>query len=489
MLRINCHNLIERIKLLAEPPEKGLLWISLLNLFGYLLFFLFISIGGQSAPALLAEPFLFLTLSGLLYLYFRGYQLVRQITLTKSTLLILGVIALLIFAVAMITPPFQSTDIYGYVNRGWQQWAYHTNPYTTVISQLPNWANDPMLTDHWINNPCPYGFVFAHLTRWLCALGQGNLLLTVMLFKFLNLLVHLTLGGLIYVACRRLKYSTPLATTYLYLLNPYILLQFLSNGHNGLLLAVFSTGAATLAVLGGWIWVLPVLLAGSLIKYLSVLTLPFSLLLIQRKAGWKILLGSLGLCAVLFLLVAAPYLKDYPDFILDRIAANAVETSSSLHSVLVYLVDDLGGFIPGLSSALSTPQANQLFKRILLLGFLGFAVYLGRNALKEKPYSISSYLNHIFLIQFVFVCFISPKFFPWYLGMFFPLALLLPESAFSRKLMLWVISAQLFAFTFLTNAHYLDYLVLTALPIMLAFRTEKQKQTQGSLQLQVSAAD
>jgi hypothetical protein len=45
--------------------------------------------------------------------------------------------AALFCAACVLVYPFHSTDVFGYVNRGWQQVHYHMNPYVYTVAEVP----------------------------------------------------------------------------------------------------------------------------------------------------------------------------------------------------------------------------------------------------------------------------------------------------------------------------------------------------------------
>jgi hypothetical protein len=109
----------------------------------------------------------------LLYLFRRGYRIVRDSTDGSHVRTIVAFAALFCVTCALAYP-FHSTDVFGYINRGWQQAHYHLNPYVHTVAETPGWREDPMMWEHWIYNPNPYGFLFTLLARLLCLLGGGN---------------------------------------------------------------------------------------------------------------------------------------------------------------------------------------------------------------------------------------------------------------------------------------------------------------------------
>src|SRR5262249_28552280 len=144
--------------------------------------------------------------------------------------------------------PFDSLDLYGYVNKGWLQHHYGLNPYVQTVDSLPLWHSDPMFTNVWIHNPCPYGFLFARIARLACLIGDGNLLRTLLIFKLFNLGAGMLTAIFLYLTAKKLAVRRPDLALYLYLWNPLLLLQEIANGHNDILMAASMIVAVYLAV-------------------------------------------------------------------------------------------------------------------------------------------------------------------------------------------------------------------------------------------------
>lgn len=66
-------------------------------------------------------------------------------------------------------------------------------------------------------------------------------------------------------------------------------------------------------------------------------------------------------------------------------------------------------------------------------GFVAFYAALAWRTVRGTGYDSATYLRDCVLISFVLVCVASAKYYPWYLGMFFPLALWLPEGDRLRR--------------------------------------------------------
>ena len=171
---------------------------------------LFFSILGNGGHIALRQLFIWPALLALIFFYCRSGRIVRRVRLTSPGLIVL--FAVVFGLLALLIPPFHSTDLYDYVNYGWMQSHYHLNPYVNVVSDIPGWRRDRMLTaTGWEHNSCAYGFLFALLTRILCDLGGGNLPLSLILFKITNLACLAAIGWLVFLCTQRLQLPSSLA--------------------------------------------------------------------------------------------------------------------------------------------------------------------------------------------------------------------------------------------------------------------------------------
>ena len=121
--------------------------VAALTLLIYAVLAIFYSTPALSASRNNKELLVWPVTLSLLWAYWQGYVLLKKNLIPKSWILGVG---LALAIVAVLVPPFHSTDMFGYVNRGWQQVHYHLNPYVYTINDIPHWENDPMITNNWV---------------------------------------------------------------------------------------------------------------------------------------------------------------------------------------------------------------------------------------------------------------------------------------------------------------------------------------------------
>ena len=413
---------------------------------------------------------------------------------------------------AMAIRPFHSTDVYGYINRGWQQVHYGLNPYVYTIDTIPGWQNDPMLTNHWVNNPSPYGFIYLLIAKSLCFLGlltgatdKGALLWW---FKGSNVLVHLGTAYIIWqgvsFTAKQIKKSieaedasqpnSPLpfdaiepqknrftwcnfkvltecpperqaqVTLALYLFNPLILFHEIANAHNDLWMGFFLTLAGYVAITANWLWLIPAVFASVLIKYGSVVLIPFALLLLIKQKQIKVGVLQGGFLALMIAaLTGVSYLGDWQHFHLKEISRNALVSHSSLHAFWFAtwkVIFKLFGHLTADQREVVRQGLSTLLTSSFGLFYIGFLF----KRIRDVDYTAQKWIQDSVLILMILIGLISLKFYAWYIGIFFGMSLLLPMNDW-RKLFTWTFSLmQLMSLTIVGQSHILNFALMSAVP-------------------------
>ena len=419
--------------------------------------------GAESLAHFSREFIAWFVVLSLMALYGYGWRLAR--TSPAISLRLVVTFGLMFGLVCVAIAPFHSTDLYSYINRGWEQTHYHLNPYVRTVSSIPNWERDRMFATAWVDNPCPYGFLFALIARSLAWLGNGNPLVTSFLFKTLDLACFAGIGWLLFAAGKELRLDRLDLPLYLFLWNPLVLLHEIANGHNDLLVALFLMIAIYFIVTERMVFVIPALICGALIKPPLAITVPFALVLVLRSADIRETLTSLGLALIAIAATAAPYIADLRNFPLAVMADNLLSTTGSLKSVFDDLLKAIAETLPALH--LPIPNLSAAFGAVIWLSFAGFFFLQLIRFAENNGYLVKRFLAVTVLMQFVLIAVASSKTYPWYINMFLPAALLLRLPNWLTRLVVVVSCTELLGFTFLGQAHFLNYLDLIALPTIL----------------------
>jgi hypothetical protein len=148
----------------------------------------------------------------------------------RSLLITLGLWALPL----CVAPPMFSRDVYSY---GAQGWMVHigASPYFWGPGAYPQ---DPFLgdvPDMWSHTPAPYGPLFLQLARWVVDLGSEETVPTVLGMRLLAIAGVLLLIRYVPRLAQHCGVS-PDKAVWLGVLNPLVLLHFVSGAHNDALL-------------------------------------------------------------------------------------------------------------------------------------------------------------------------------------------------------------------------------------------------------------
>src|SRR5262249_2996271 len=209
---------------------------------------------------------------------------------------------------------------------------------------------------------------------------------------------------------------------YLYSWNPLVVLQYLVDVHNDMIVGLLVVMAAYLLLKDRPFWTLPLLVAAGLIKYVPLVLTPFALVFLIRRKGWKSGVGAVILSAAIVFAGAAPYVSEFASFKYHLIWVQLFESTGSLHTFMLYSLRALGRVWPPLASSLSSFGAVTQVTLWLMFAFFfarQFFVFWKQPAL-EPFMMIQRWTTILFVLIFV----ASSQFYAWYIGMMFPLAIL-----------------------------------------------------------------
>lgn len=413
------------------------------------------------------EAILLIVTAALAGLYFCGVKFARRATTSSIVIFAIG-----IGIIGFITPPFDSTDVYFYMASGWHQAHYGGNPYSGLLREVAGAAEDPMIQNQWMERnrnpwldiPMPYGFLFALVARTIAWLGRGNFWATLWLFSFLNLAMHSGTALLLWKAGKLLPEGNGKVLLYLYSWNPFVVLQYLADLHNDIIVAFLVVLAAYLVLKDRPVWSLPLLVAAGLIKYITFVLVPFAFIFLVRHKGWKQGIRALLLSGALVVLTAVPYAGDLASFKYRLILAQLSESTGSLHAFVVYLFRALSRMSPALVNHIPSFRiVTQLALWIIFAAFVSCELYISwRDRSEQALTMIQRWTSILFALIFV----ASSQFFAWYIGMMFPLALLTHRKTILTDAVIALSGAHILSFTFLRRKAIGYFLVATVLPLL-----------------------
>ena len=407
------------------------------------------------------EIFHWFLVFGLIASYVKGYLALLALPASPQMRRLIVNFAGAFLLISVLTNAFQSIDVRCYVNLGWTQTHYHLNPYTVTVSQIPGWREDPMFYPEWVYNPAAYGFLFSWLASGICMAAKGNYWVSILLFKLMNAGAAALTALVLWRGCKRLNLTNPEHALYLFLWSPLLLIHGVANAHNDILMAFFTIAGLYLAIRGNWLFVLPTLMLGVLIKYGSAVILPFAFLFLGRRNGWGRAVASLTAAMGVMAAFSLPYLSPHLD--LGRFVGNMVSMHRSIPSLIFFPFEVSATWWPSFKP--SAEVIGNVIRASFWIGFTAFGLWIGLKRFLKRDYSLQTFLRDCLLIQFVLICIVSSKYYTWYLCMIFPLCLWLPSDDRLRTTVLALSVAHLASLTFIDGTHALNVLVTILAPI------------------------
>ncbi len=477
----------------SKSPLAAFMAIGIWTAVIYLLILFYINQGYlidmQTAPkeTPMVSCVLWFGLVMLIFLYLKGSCLLKNQNHIHVRH-ILG-FALLFSLIGLFIRPFNSTDLMSYMKEGWAQYHYGLNIYVHPVAMVSHWRQDPMFYNaDWFKYVTPYGFLFALIEKTLAWFGQGNYMATMFLFKGLNIIAHLGTALLVYACARSLGLKNPLLATYLYAWSPLIILYHIANGHNDILMGCLTCLALYFLIKKQWLWVLPVLMGATFIKYAPALSFLLAALFLWKQAKPKALVYSALLALLLLLGMSFPYWTHSFKSDAHNVVSTVATSHNSLHTAILYTLYDFGSALGPFKQLYQAAilQFGLYLKALLYGGFFMMIFHVTRQFRKTESPSEPLLIDKMVFLQFVLIVFISAKYWPWYIGMFFPMALLLEESHWLRNITIILSLTNLFYLVLVGDNQYLptNGIAMTIAPLLLywLWRSIQRKATPTTLQ-------
>lgn len=418
-------------------------------------------------PRWVREPARWVFAAAQLGTFAAGYRAVRALAPERRPARRVAAVAAPLAVAAVCVRPFHSTDLFTYINVGWQQAEYGQNPYAVMLYETPNFLTDPMFHPVWLFVPTPYGFLFS-LEAWgIGTLAGRDYALTVALHKAVAIVAYGLLGAAVWAGLKRFRVAQPVVGLYLCVCNPLMLVHYLGHAHNDLQMALGVTAAVAAAAGGRWLVPFPLLAAGALVKAPAALAAPFLALYLLRRHGWWRTVAGLALAGGLVAVSAVPYLDG---MLTRRSPVTGNVTLSDLHNSLAsaahFPVEVAEPHLPALKHHADASRAAVRWATWAVFG--GWYLFLvGRRV--RTPGGDPELARDVALALLAFVL-CSPKFHVWYVGWLVPLAVWLPPGDWVRRAALALAAAGLLAITALYQAHFANALLMVALPVWWAAR-------------------
>jgi alpha-1,6-mannosyltransferase len=172
----------------------------------------------------------------------------------------------------LLAPPLFSRDAYSYFAQG-KLVLNGFDPYTNGVSSVSGWFRDgvdPM----WSQAPTPYGPLFLALSRGVAALVGENPYASVIVFR----LIAVAGVALLAFYIPRLAFHCGIDASkalWLGVMNPLVLMHFVSGAHNDALMIGLITAGIVIAIEGRGASGIVLVTLGAMVKPIGLLAIPF----------------------------------------------------------------------------------------------------------------------------------------------------------------------------------------------------------------------
>jgi 4-amino-4-deoxy-L-arabinose transferase-like glycosyltransferase len=205
----------------------------------------------------------FAVLQGVVRIPQIGNATSRQIWLRRSVFLF----PLLFGAIMVWMQPVTTTDLYGYVARGYLYAQLHQNPMITKATLLPGGLSVD-------RPPSPYGPAWMVVTALVSEVAGNNLLANMLLFKLIGLVGVAAAIWLVDYLARKLYPERRLRILVLFAWCPLLIFDSIGNGHNDIIMMVCVLAAFALMLNRRARVAFAFLALGALVKYVSAVFIP-----------------------------------------------------------------------------------------------------------------------------------------------------------------------------------------------------------------------
>ncbi len=178
--------------------------------------------------------------------------------------------------------PVNAIDMQMYAARSRLFTEHGVDPIAVAPVDFPGDPWMALVSAEWSGRTSPYGPLWTLVAAPITLLAGDDLLRALLGFKLLALNCYLATGWLI---ARALPDERPAVAALVFLWNPLVLWEAVGNGHNDAVVALLLVAAMAAFIRGRLVWVLPALVAATLLKYVSVVLLPLALVAVVRRAG------------------------------------------------------------------------------------------------------------------------------------------------------------------------------------------------------------
>ena len=321
----------------------------------------------------------------------------------------------IISIIFVLVIPFMCSDVFYYIGIGRINSEYGENPYYITIKEfIEQDENKELLKEDtvlkqayqndWADSTVVYGPVWTIICGLIAKMSFGNIDAGILLFKLINLVVHLLNCYVIY------KMTNKKIFVLLYGINPFVLVEGIAMVHNDIFIVLFTLLSIYFILKKKNIMMSLVFLAiATTIKYVTILLLPFIIIYYAREyKPSKRFIECIKYGMIFLIMIIVPYLVYVKDFhILSGIFIQQEKLAKNFYIILKQYFFEI-------------PNIIGISKKILLGSFIIIYAFTCVILLNKKKIKFREQMEQYekFLLAFIFL--LITNFQPWYILWLFP---------------------------------------------------------------------
>lgn len=306
----------------------------------------------------------------------------------------------IISIIFVVMLPWTSSDIFYYMGVGKLDSQYGKNPYYITMKEYyeQNDIDDEILEQgangFWANTTVVYGPIAQFIFKTCTAISFKNINICLAIFKILNVIVHLANCYLIYKLSNK-KFAI------IYGLNPFVLLEFIGNVHNDIIVVFFVLLTLYFLKQRKLLPSLVNLALATGIKYFTILLLPVVIIYhFRNERRLNIRFLRCFQYGILFLIILtleyALYFRDFQ--VVFAMFAQTSKYSKSIYSVLIQ----------------KNELVMQILKNVLIISFTVYYLKFCIDLITEKEIKLYKTLKKYNTALVLFLLILT-TFQQWYL--------------------------------------------------------------------------
>ncbi len=329
--------------------------------------------------------------------------------------------------------PTNAIDVYIYAARSRLLTHYGENP--NAVPPVVHWDADPYMTyasKEWADNLSPYGPLWNQLAAPVTWIGGDSIAGAIIGFKVLGVVSTIAIGWLIYDIVKMRHPEWALVAALFWLWNPLVLWDGIGNAHNDVTLMV-----PVVAALWAWqkrhdTWVIPLLFASVLIKYVTIILIPIAIVAIWRRNPGRLARTSGVLWSIAWMLVLIA-ISMYPFYDLDALWRSAQEQGAKVSASLTWVI--MASLLEWTDLRVDPELLRNVAYAIVAVTIAIWMIVCWRRP--DRLFRAS------FEVMFIFMLIASTNQRAWYVIWLVPLAaVLIPETPWRRALV-WSVTSLL----------------------------------------------